>query len=91
MSETLPTHTRPRGRPRKAGVAPAIPVEAKHFDQLPDSAHVRLAVVMVLYACSGPTVWRNVKAGRIPAPKKLSENISAWNVGELRKALGVRS
>lgn len=75
-----------RGRPRKT--APAIPPELSNFDKLPDAAHVRLPTVAALYACSSATVWRNVKSGRIPAPVKLTDNISAWRVGELRAALG---
>lgn len=57
------------------------------FDRLPDSANVRLPVVQALYACSDETVRRAVKAGRIPAPRKLGPRITAWNVGELRRAL----
>ena len=57
------------------------------FDSLPDAAHVRLPVVLVLYACSRATAWRHVKAGLIPAPVKFSERITAWNVGVLRKHL----
>jgi len=68
-----------------------IPSELSNFDQLPDSAHVRLPVVASLYACSSVTVWRNVKKGVIPAPVKLTDNITAWNVGELRKALAVKA
>ncbi len=59
----------------------------KNFDSLPDSANVRLPVVTALKACSAATVWRMVKRGDLPAPRKLSERITAWNVGELRKAL----
>lgn len=58
-----------------------------NFDQLPDSAHVRQPVVEALYACSSATLWRRVKEGQIPAPKKLGARISAWNVGELRNDL----
>ena len=62
--------------------------EALHnFDVSPESAHVRQPVVQALFACSAATVWRMVKRGQIPAPKKLSERVTAWNVGELRKAL----
>ena len=57
------------------------------FDSLPDAAHVRLPVVLALYACSRATGWRHVKAGLIPAPVKFSERITAWNVGVLRKHL----
>jgi predicted DNA-binding transcriptional regulator AlpA len=28
-----------------------------------------------------------VKRGTLPAPRKLSERVTAWNVGELRKTL----
>ncbi len=70
---------------------PAIPAELTHFDQLPDAAHVRLPVVAGLYACSHSNVWRNTKKGLIPSPRKLTENVSAWNVGDLRAALAQRS
>ena len=65
----------------------AIPDALKNFDSLPDSANVRQPVVQGLFGCSSATVWRNVKKGIIPAPKKLSERVTAWNVGALRKAL----
>jgi len=58
-----------------------------NFDQLPNSANVRLPVVMALYGVSPATVWRNVKNGRIPKPQKLTPRTTAWNVGELRAAL----
>ncbi len=65
----------------------AIPDALKNFDSLPDSANVRLPVVSALKACSPATIWRMVKRGDLPAPRKLSQRITAWNVGELRKAL----
>ena len=58
-----------------------------NFDSLPNSAHVRLPVVLALFACSRATVWRHVKSGQIPAPVKFSERITAWQVGSLRKPL----
>lgn len=67
--------------------APGIPAALRNFDSLPDSANVRLPVVAALFACAGVTVWRRVKAGTLPAPRKLSERVTAWNVGELRLAL----
>ncbi len=57
------------------------------FDTLPNAAHVRLPVVQALYACSDETIRRRVKAGQIPAPRKLGPRVTAWNVGELRAAL----
>lgn len=69
---------------------PDLPPELVHFDQLPDSAFVRLPVVIGLLGCSASAVWRNSKAGHIPRPRKISNNISGWNVGELRQALANR-
>lgn len=63
--------------------------DIKNFDQLPNSAFVRLPVVKILYACSSATVWRNSKKdGRIPEKVKLTSRVTGWNVGELRKSLG---
>lgn len=68
--------------------APGIPDALRNFDSLPNSAHVRLPVVAALYACAPATVWRRVRAKAIPEPRKLGERVTAWNVGELREALG---
>ena len=57
------------------------------FDTLPDSANVRQPVVQAILSCSSATVWRMVKRGQLPAPRKIGTRITAWNVGELRKAL----
>ena len=67
----------------------AIPNALANFDSQPDSAYVRQPVVQGLFAISSATVWRWVAKGRLPAPRKLSERVSAWNVGDLRKALAV--
>jgi len=64
------------------------PAALRQFDSLPDSGYVRLPVVAGLFACAEVTVWRRVKAGTLPAPRKLSERVTAWNVGQLRKVLG---
>jgi predicted DNA-binding transcriptional regulator AlpA len=64
----------------------AIPAALAHFDDLPNSAHVRLPVVAALNGVSEPTVWRWVKAGRLPAPLKLGPNTTVWRVGDLRRA-----
>lgn len=64
-----------------------LPSALRNFDQLPDTAHVRQPVVKALFSCSDATVWRRVKDGGIPRPHKLSPRVTAWNVGELRRAL----
>lgn len=61
-----------------------IPASLAQFDQLPNAAHVRLPVVAALKGISAPTVWRWVKAGRLPKPVKLGPNTTAWRVGDLR-------
>ena len=60
------------------------------FDSQPNSANVRLPVVMALYGVSSASVWRNVKNGNIPKPRKLTTRTTVWNVGELRAALGIK-
>lgn len=69
--------------------AAPIPDALANFDRLPDSAFVRLPVVASLFACSPVTIWRRVKKGTLPAGRKLSEGVTAWNVGELRRVLNV--
>jgi predicted DNA-binding transcriptional regulator AlpA len=64
----------------------SIPDALKNFDLLPDSAYVAQPVVEGLYDCSGSTVWRMVKRGELPAPHKITDRSSRWQVGELRKA-----
>jgi len=64
----------------------AIPDALKNFDSLPDSANVRQPVVEALFSCSSATVWRMVKRGRLK-PRKLSDRLTGFNVGELRLAL----
>ena len=58
----------------------------RHFDEMPDSAHVNQAIVEALFACSHSSVWRRVKSGDLPAPVKFGSS-SRWNVGALRAVL----
>ena len=57
------------------------------FDNLPNASNVRLPVVMRLYGVSPATVWRNVRSGHIPKPRKLTSRTTVWNVGDLRRSL----
>ncbi|MEF8712876.1 MAG: AlpA family phage regulatory protein [Accumulibacter sp.] len=83
VKEAFPATDSAPVRIKEVGISDAL----KNFDSLPDSASVRLPVVRALKACSAATVWRMVRRGDLPAPRKLSQRITAWNVGELRKAL----
>ena len=66
---------------------------ASNFDALPDSAFIRESQLVqspkrpdtpAPLPFSAPTLWRKVKAGTFPAPIKLSDRITAWNVGDVR-------
>lgn len=61
------------------------------FDDLSDTAYVRAAQLVQSPAnrnapipFSPATLWRKVKSGDFPKPLKLSERVTAWNVGEVR-------
>lgn len=69
--------------------AQSVPESLKQFDSLPDSAHVQLRTVAGVVGVSESTVWRMVKRGSLPTPKKVSERATRWNVGELRRAMAV--
>lgn len=73
---------------RRPGLTTAetTPDALKQFPHLPDDAHVGQPVVEGLFCCSPATVWRRVKSGLIPAPRKFGGR-SVWHVGELRQAL----
>lgn len=58
-----------------------------NFDQLPESANVRVDVVAGLFGVSIPSVWRMTRDGRLPQAKRISARHTAWNVGELRAVL----
>ena len=72
---------------QKPTITPSI------FDPLPDSAFIREAQLVqspkrpehpAPLPFSAPTLWRKVKSGTFPKPIKLSERVTAWNVGVVR-------
>ena len=74
----------------KSELSLAIPEALANFDQLPNSAYVRLPVLKRLYGISAASCWRGVRNGTIPKPCKLSERCTAWNVGLIRAALAAK-
>ena len=63
------------------------------FDALPDCAFIRESQLVQSpkrpntpspLPFSAPTLWRKVKNQTFPAPVKLSERVTAWNVGAVR-------
>jgi predicted DNA-binding transcriptional regulator AlpA len=75
---------------KQANETAPIPVALQHFDELPDSANVRLPVVAGLEGVSDPTVWRWSGNGKLPRPNKHG-GVATWNVGELRRARAART
>lgn len=71
----------------KSGLRPVDQKALETFDTLPESANVRLPVVAALCGVSRVTVWRWSKSGRLPTPRRLSEGVTGWNVGDLRQVL----
>ena len=74
----------------KSELTQAMHPALSQFDQMPNSAYVRLPVMMSLYGVSAATIWRGVKSGNIPKPSKLTERTTAWNVGQVRAALAAK-
>lgn len=85
LSEQATSKPRKYRRPGLT-TAETVPDGLKGFDSLPASAHVGQPVVEGLYDCSPATLWRRVKAGLIPKPRKFGRR-TVWNVGDLREAL----
>lgn len=75
----------------KSVITKTIPDALANFDQSPNSAFVRLPIMIGLYGVSAATIWRGVKNGTIPKPCKLTERTTAWNVGLVREALAAKA
>lgn len=59
------------------------------FDQLPSEAFIRLftLVALGLIPFSTSTLWRRCRSGNFPPPIRVSNQITAWRVGEIREWL----
>lgn len=52
---------------------------------LPNEGFVRIRQVLQTFPFSRTTLWRKVKAGQFPRPRKLGPKTVVWDVGELRE------
>ena len=77
-----------------------LPINHSVFDALPDSAFIRESQLVqspkrpntpAPLPFSAPTLWRKVKTGTFPKPVKLSQRVTAWQVGQLRAWIGKQS
>ena len=59
------------------------------FDDLPDLAliQVKSLIDYKVVPYSVTSIWRFVRKGQFPAPIKVSDGITAWRVGDIRKYL----
>jgi predicted DNA-binding transcriptional regulator AlpA len=95
--KTKPTTTVSTLPTKPTATAPAAttaPIQAT-FDKLPDGAWLRESQLVrsaknpdsevAPLPFSAPTLWRMVKAGKFPAPHKLSTRVTAWQVSQVRE------
>ena len=62
------------------------------FDSLPSTGYVRQSqLIPAPVPFSSATLWRKCKSGEFPKPVKLSERVTAWEVGEVRAWLEARA
>ena len=64
---------------------PSIPAAA--IGPLPEVGFVRQPVVLHLIPWSKSTLWEKIARGEFAAPVKLSKNISAWRVEDIRREI----
>lgn len=65
---------------------------ATSFDALPDTGYLRQAqLIPHVVPISSATLWRGVVSGKFPKPVKLSERVTAWRVGDVRKWLDAKA
>ena len=67
--------------------AARLTAQLARFESLPNDTRVALPLVCELFGRSPASVWRDVKAGRIPKPVKAGIRCTRWLVGDLRGAL----
>lgn len=62
-------------------------IKPPEFDQLPDTAFLRLPQVLVVWPVSKSSWYRGVANGKYPKPVHIGDNTSAWRVGDIRALL----
>ena len=67
--------------------AARIPSALAAFPHMPDEAFADIKIVSAVTSRSPASIWRDVKAGRLPAPYKIGPRSTRWKVGEIRAAL----
>lgn len=58
---------------------------------LPAEGFVRLPQILSVFPVSRSAWWAGVKAGKYPAPIKLSERTTAWHVDDIRQLIATKT
>ncbi len=61
-----------------------VPFAVRNWEALPDAANVDIRVVSLMTGRSIPSIWRDVSAGRLPQPRRITPRCSRWSVGSIR-------
>lgn len=69
----------------KARKSSKLAEQLELFKSLPDCALVPINVVCAIRGRSPASIWRDVKAGRCPAPVKAGPRCTRWKVSDLRR------
>lgn len=69
------------------GVLPPRLDHLTSFDHLPDTALVDVHTITALAKRSRASLWRDVKAGRLPQPIAIGPKTRRWRVSDVRAYL----
>ena len=61
--------------------------EIADIDRLPESALIGIKDICLLARRSRTSIWRDVKAGRLPKPIRLGAHAARWRVADVRQFL----
>ena len=66
---------------------PVLLITQRGLDEFSDDAFIRLKQLIDLHVIpfSASTYWRKVKQGKFPSPEKISEQITATRVKDVRE------
>ncbi|MCU6498916.1 AlpA family phage regulatory protein [Rugamonas sp. A1-17] len=54
------------------------------IQQIPQIGFIRQPQVLLIASFSATTLWRKCRSGQFPKPVRLSANVSAWRVEDVR-------
>ena len=69
----------------------AKPVVKLEHAPLPAEGYARQPAVLRVVPFSRSTLWKKIKSREFPAPVKLSERVTAWEVSAVRKWIAERA